>query len=112
MIRVKDIEFSYTLVPFIQGVSFEVSAGEIFGFLGPSGAGKSTLQKILTGVLTTYGGSVIVNGVEVSKRTSGFTGTLGLTLNFRVFTRGLPPPRICVSLGRYTARSCCQLRIC
>lgn len=82
MIRVKDIEFSYTSVPFIQGVSIEVSAGEIFGFLDPSGAGKSTLQKILTGVLTTYGGSVIVNGVEVSKRTGGFYEDIGVDFEF------------------------------
>lgn len=51
MIEVKDLNFSYTKKPFIEGMNFEVKEGEIFGFLGPSGAGKSTLQKILLGML-------------------------------------------------------------
>ncbi|NCC68943.1 MAG: ATP-binding cassette domain-containing protein, partial [Clostridia bacterium] len=60
MISVRDLSFSYTKKPFIEHMSFEVKGGEIFGFLGPSGAGKSTLQKIMTGLLPGYGGSVIV----------------------------------------------------
>ena len=51
MIQVSNLSFSYTRQPFISGMNFSVSAGEIFGFLGPSGAGKSTLQKILVGML-------------------------------------------------------------
>jgi len=65
MISVKNLKFSYTKKPFIDNMSFDVKKGEIFGFLGPSGAGKSTLQKILTGLLTNYQGSVKVNGIEV-----------------------------------------------
>lgn len=82
MIQVKDIQFSYTSTPFIADVSFDVQPGEIFGFLGPSGAGKSTLQKILTGVLTTYSGSVIVNGVEVKNRTGSFYEDIGVDFEF------------------------------
>ena len=44
-----------------------VKKGLLLVVSGPSGAGKSTLQKILIGMITNYGGSVIVNGVE-SKR--------------------------------------------
>ncbi|HCU3028289.1 TPA: ATP-binding cassette domain-containing protein, partial [Clostridioides difficile] len=63
MIKVDDLSFSYTDRDFLQNINFEVGKGEILGFLGPSGAGKSTLQKILIGMITNYGGSVIVNGV-------------------------------------------------
>ena len=35
----------------VDGISFTVAEGEIFGFLGPNGAGKSTTQRILTGLL-------------------------------------------------------------
>ena len=38
MIQVRNLSFSYTKQPFITGMSFSVSSGEIFGFLGPSGA--------------------------------------------------------------------------
>ena len=49
MITVKNLSFSYSQLPFIENMNFQVRSGEIFGFLGPSGAGKSTLQKILIG---------------------------------------------------------------
>lgn len=49
MITVKNLSFSYSQLPFIENMNFQVRSGEIFGFLGPSGAGKSTLQKILEG---------------------------------------------------------------
>jgi fluoroquinolone transport system ATP-binding protein len=82
MIRVKELVFSYTKNPFIEGVSFEVKSGEIFGFLGPSGAGKSTLQKILTGLLTGYAGSVVVNGEEVNRISDNFYENIGVDFEF------------------------------
>lgn len=82
MIKVKDINFSYTKQPFISGVSFEVGKGEILGFLGPSGSGKSTLQKILTGLLTSYTGSVIVDGIEVKNHKSSFYENIGVDFEF------------------------------
>lgn len=82
MIQVRDLSFSYTKQPFISSMSFSVSAGEIFGFLGPSGAGKSTLQKILTGMLTAYQGSAVVNGVECRERTKSFYEEIGVDFEF------------------------------
>ena len=46
----------------VDGVSFEVRAGEIFGFLGPNGAGKSTTIKMLTGLLVPTDGELWVSG--------------------------------------------------
>ncbi len=63
-------------------MGFQVGKGEIFGFLGPSGAGKSTLQKILTGVLTGYGGTVLVNGTEVKHRRADFYESIGVVFEF------------------------------
>jgi len=82
MIRVNELSFSYTKKPFIEGMSFEVKPGEIFGFLGPSGAGKSTLQKILTGLLTGYEGSVTVNGTEVKNHDGSFYESIGVDFEF------------------------------
>jgi len=82
MIRVKDLSFSYTKHPFIENISFDVKKGEIFGFLGPSGAGKSTLQKILTGLLTNYQGSVMVNGIEVKNHNNDFYEDIGVDFEF------------------------------
>lgn len=82
MIQISNLSFSYTKQPFISDMSFSVSAGEIFGFLGPSGAGKSTLQKVLTGMLTTYQGSAMVNGIECKKRTKRFYEDIGVDFEF------------------------------
>lgn len=82
MIQVSNLSFSYTKQPFISDMNFSVSAGEIFGFLGPSGAGKSTLQKILMGMLRTYQGSAVVNGIECKKRTRHFYENIGVDFEF------------------------------
>lgn len=82
MIQVSNLSFSYTKQPFISNMSFSVSSGEIFGFLGPSGAGKSTLQKILIGMLGTYQGTAIVNGVECKERTKRFYEDIGVDFEF------------------------------
>jgi len=82
MISVRDMRFSYTKKPFIEHMSFEVKSGEIFGFLGPSGAGKSTLQKIMTGLLPGYGGSVLVLGGEAGRPGDGFYEKIGVDFEF------------------------------
>jgi fluoroquinolone transport system ATP-binding protein len=82
MIQVQNLQFSYTKQPFIENMCFNVQNGEIFGFLGPSGAGKSTLQKILTGLLTTYRGSVLLNGTEVKHHDNSFYENIGVDFEF------------------------------
>ncbi|MBH1942329.1 ABC transporter ATP-binding protein [Mobilitalea sibirica] len=82
MIKVENLEFSYTKKPFIKDINFEVKKGEIFGFLGPSGAGKSTLQKILTGLITNYSGSAIVNHTESKNHDDRFYENIGLDFEF------------------------------
>lgn len=49
----------------VDGISLEVSAGEVLGFLGPNGAGKSTTMKILTGFLTPTSGRAAIAGHDV-----------------------------------------------
>jgi fluoroquinolone transport system ATP-binding protein len=66
MIEVEDLSYRYPRASeeAVTSLSFSVAKGEILGFLGPSGAGKSTTQKILTGLLPDYTGSVRVLGRE------------------------------------------------
>jgi fluoroquinolone transport system ATP-binding protein len=67
MIEVENLTFSYqgSAQLALNGLSFAVQPGEIFGFLGPSGAGKSTTQKILIGLLKGYQGQVRVLGRDL-----------------------------------------------
>jgi len=68
LIRVQDLTYTYPGADreTLHGLNFEIAEGEIFGFLGPSGAGKSTTQKLLIGLLKTYGGHIQVMGREIS----------------------------------------------
>ena len=90
MITVKNLSFSYSQLPFIENMNFQVRSGEIFGFLGPSGAGKSTLQKILIGMLPKYKGVflLIIMKLEISLTSS--MRVLVSILNSLVFMRNSP----------------------
>jgi fluoroquinolone transport system ATP-binding protein len=80
VIEVENLTFAYrgTQGAAVRDVSFNVAAGEIFGFLGPSGAGKSTIQKILTGLLRSYEGRVRILGSEVSSRGPEYYEDIGV----------------------------------
>jgi ABC-type multidrug transport system ATPase subunit len=49
----------------VDGISFKVKKGEVFGFLGPNGAGKSTTIKILTTLLEKSSGKVMIDGLDI-----------------------------------------------
>ncbi|NOY64886.1 MAG: ABC transporter ATP-binding protein [Nitrospirae bacterium] len=63
-IMVRDLVKSFGSFRAVDGVSFEVSPGEIFGLLGPNGAGKTTLIKCMIGLLKPDTGTVRLSGLE------------------------------------------------
>lgn len=82
MISVHSLHFTYPAgrQEVLRGMDFEAAPGEIFGFLGPSGAGKSTAQKILTGILKGYSGSVKVLGGEVREMGRDYYQRIGVAM--------------------------------
>jgi len=66
-IRVVDIVKRYGNFTAVDGVSFDVSEGEIFGLLGPNGAGKSTLIRMMTTLLEITSGAAYIEGHDVRK---------------------------------------------
>ena len=50
VISAKNIHFSYTRVPVLEGITFTVQAGDYIGLIGPNGGGKTTLLKVLLGL--------------------------------------------------------------
>ncbi len=58
-------------------ISFEVSKGEIFGFLGANGAGKTTAMRMLCGLLTPSSGTATVAGYDVYKQTEQIKRNIG-----------------------------------
>jgi len=72
----------------ISAVTFNISKGEIFGFLGPSGAGKSTVQNLMTGLLNLQKGSISYEGKSVTKLDTGFFNRVGVSFERpNVYTR-------------------------
>jgi len=64
-IEVVDLTKYYGSFLAVNGVSFEVKKGEIFGFLGPNGAGKTTTVRTITGVLRPSSGEIRVLGYDM-----------------------------------------------
>jgi ABC-2 type transport system ATP-binding protein len=52
----------------VDGISFRVFAGEIFGFLGPNGAGKTTTIKLLTGLARATSGAARIGGYDIERQ--------------------------------------------
>jgi ABC-2 type transport system ATP-binding protein len=61
----------------VNGVSFEVKRGEIFGFLGPNGAGKSTTIRMLCGILSPTGGRGTVAGLDIRTQAEEIKANVG-----------------------------------
>jgi ABC-2 type transport system ATP-binding protein len=67
---VRELRKSYGEVLAVDGVSFEVAAGEILGLLGPNGAGKTTIINTILAVLTPSSGSIRIGDLDVSRQRS------------------------------------------
>jgi iron complex transport system ATP-binding protein len=65
MLQVNDIRFGYD-APVLNGVSFDLGAGELLAVIGPNGSGKSTLLKIILGIISPASGAVAFDGRELS----------------------------------------------
>ncbi|NIS61251.1 MAG: ATP-binding cassette domain-containing protein, partial [Proteobacteria bacterium] len=61
----------------VDGISFGVKRGAIFGFVGPNGSGKTTTIKILCGILPPTEGKVIIAGADVALRPEDVKGRIG-----------------------------------
>ena len=65
IIEVNQLTRKFDTTYAVNGISFSIDKGEVFGFLGPNGAGKTTTIRMLTGQLRPTSGSALLNGVEV-----------------------------------------------
>lgn len=67
ILEVKDVKKHLGKREIIKGITFNVKAGEIFGFLGPNGAGKTTTIRMLVGLIHPNSGTIVINGHDIEK---------------------------------------------
>jgi ABC-2 type transport system ATP-binding protein len=77
------VSHDYRLVKAVDGISFEVGAGELVGYLGPNGAGKSTTLKMLTGLLVPTSGELLVNGYLPWRERQAYVEKIGAVFGQR-----------------------------
>ena len=80
VIDVRDLRKRYGDVNAVDGVTFHVRKGEVFGLLGPNGAGKTTTVEILEGLRAPDAGEVRVLGLDVSRDAGALKERIGLAL--------------------------------
>ena len=98
VLSVSNVGKTYGNTVAVDGISFAVEAGEIVGLLGPNGAGKTTTINMVLGVLSPSSGSIIIDGIDISKHRSQalsrtnfaavyapLPGNLTVVQNLRVF---------------------------
>ncbi len=78
MIEVRELVKDFGGFRAVDGVSFAVPAGQIFGFLGPNGAGKTTTVKMLTTVLRPTSGTVLIDGHDAAREPLAARRCLGI----------------------------------
>ena len=67
MIQVENLVKRYGGHAAVDGMSFTVEEGKIYGFLGPNGAGKTTTMNVMTGYIAADGGTVVIDGHDILK---------------------------------------------
>jgi ABC-2 type transport system ATP-binding protein len=80
VIRVSDLRKFYGDVKAVDGVTFEVGRGEIFGMLGPNGAGKTTTIETLEGLREPDSGKVEIFGLDVTRHAPSIKQRIGVQL--------------------------------
>jgi ABC-2 type transport system ATP-binding protein len=69
----------------VKGINFSVKRGEVFGILGPNGAGKTTTLEMIEGLRTITGGTVTLDGLDVTKDPYAVKERIGIQLQSSAF---------------------------
>jgi ABC-2 type transport system ATP-binding protein len=78
MILTENLSKKFGDILAVDGLSLQVSEGEVFGFLGPNGAGKTTTVRMLTSLIGPTDGQAVVNGFTVGKEDQQIRRSVGI----------------------------------
>jgi ABC-2 type transport system ATP-binding protein len=78
ILKVKHLKKAYDDKPAVDGISFDVKQGEIFGILGPNGAGKTTTLEMIETLRPIDSGTILVDGIDVAERPNEVKQIIGV----------------------------------
>ena len=78
IVSVTNLSKCYGNFTAVNGISFSIRRGEIFGFLGPNGAGKTTTINMMIGLARPSGGSVEIDGIDAVKNVKKAQSIMGI----------------------------------
>ncbi len=104
VISVADVRKAYGSVQAVDGVSFQVAPGEIFGLLGPNGAGKTTTMEMIEGLHQPDAGTIEVLGMDVRRNASQIKHRIGVQLQTAALYPQLTVEELLSLFGSFFAR--------
>lgn len=84
LLQVKTLQRSFGGVRAVDGISFDLAAGEVAALIGPNGAGKSTLFNLIDGQLAPHAGQVLFNGESLTAWSTAERTRRGIGRTFQV----------------------------
>lgn len=85
LLSLKDLSLTIDEHKILQGISFDVEEGQIIGLIGPNGSGKTTLFNVISGFLKSSGGSITLEGEEISNLSPAQRAKKGIGRVFQNF---------------------------
>ncbi len=85
ILEVRDLSVVYGTKTAVDGVSLQITRGEIFGLLGPNGAGKTSTLSAIEGLIKPQSGAVFLDGVDIRRHPSRAKAKLGVQLQATSF---------------------------
>jgi ABC-2 type transport system ATP-binding protein len=89
ILEVADLHVAYGTKKAVDGVSFSIKKGEIFGLLGPNGAGKTTALSAIEGLVSPQSGSLLLDGIDMQEQPLEAKANMGVQLQSTSFQSDL-----------------------
>lgn len=83
LLKINNLGMRFGGLRALEGIDLEVDRGQIFGVIGPNGSGKTTLFNVITGIYHATGGSVYMDGVEITHKETHEIARLGISRTFQ-----------------------------
>ena len=78
MLEIQNLKVNYGMIRALKGISFKVDEGEVIALIGANGAGKTTALHTITGLLPAASGSILFNGVDITRVPAHRIVTMGM----------------------------------